>query len=324
MPGPVPDIDEALAAREERRSRRRERHRQRMLVATSALPSLCTLGNAVSGFAAIHFATKPLSPGVLAAGDLALAFVGRNLVIGAWLIFAAMVFDALDGRLARLTRKTSDFGGQLDSLCDAVSFGVAPAVLMLRAVQGVLRGDVGEVDPIGPQVAIWGKAIWVIAALYVCCAILRLARFNVENEPDESAHMSFKGLPSPAAALAVVSLVLLYEHVNSISVDGWRASPWMARTVVWAMPVVTLAAALLMVSRMRYVHVINQYVRGRRPFGYLVKLVLVVFASVVIGFQVTLAAVALLYLLAGPTHELLHRRRARAAASRPAAEEQAP
>ena len=103
--------------------------RTRILRGIAALPSMVTLGNGIAGFAAIHFATKPLPAALMdpAHSAAAGAWLTQNMVLAAWLVFVAMVFDALDGRLARMTRRTSDFGGQLDSLCDAISFGVAPA-----------------------------------------------------------------------------------------------------------------------------------------------------------------------------------------------------
>ena len=91
----------------------------------------------MSGFAAIHFATKD------ALGEATLAQPG---LAGAYCIFLAMFFDMLDGRVARMTRRTTDFGGQLDSLCDVISFGAAPAMLMLRTVVMVVRGH--QIDPI--------------------------------------------------------------------------------------------------------------------------------------------------------------------------------
>jgi len=278
----------------------RLRPRRGIFVGTAAIPSLVTLGNGLAGFAAIHFATKPLPPQIIADGEAAAtAWVAKNLVIAAWLLFLGMVCDALDGSLARMTRRTSEFGEQLDSLCDAISFGVAPAILMLRAVQGVLFPYVGEVD-VGPQAALAGRAVWFIAALYACCAILRLARFNVETTADISAHMSFKGLPSPPAALSVVSLVLLHAHVPHLDASGWMAD-WMTPLLVWMMPVVTLAAGLLMVSRVRYPHLINQYLQGRRSFAYIVRVMIVALAAaVIIDFQIALASMAMIYMLSGP------------------------
>ena len=152
-----------------RRRARRERNQRRILKTTAVLPSLFTISNGLLGF-------------------------------------AAMICDMLDGRLARLTRRTSDFGGQLDSLCDVISFGVAPAVLMLRTVMGAVHGQVGKVAFLAPlsDVGI-ERILWCAAGVYVAGAALRLARFNVENEPDESAHMLFRGLPSPGAAAAVAT-----------------------------------------------------------------------------------------------------------------------
>src|SRR6516162_7358573 len=117
-------------------------------------------------------------------------------LLSSGLIIAAMIFDALDGYAARLSKTASDFGGQLDSLCDAISFGAAPGFLLLRLGQ----------DWDKPLIR---QAVAIIAALYVVCAVLRLARFNTENSPDPAAHKRFKGLPSPAAAGCVVSLAIL-------------------------------------------------------------------------------------------------------------------
>jgi len=283
--------------------------RSRILSGTAALPSLVTLGNGIAGFAAIHFATKPLLPGKIAEGEAAAAaWVAGNLVIAAWMIFGGMICDALDGRLARMTGQTSEFGAELDSLCDAITFGVAPAVLMLRTVQAQLYGFVQEVD-ILPSAGVAGRAVWFIAAMYACCAILRLARFNVENEPDLAAHMEFKGLPSPAAAMSVTSLVLLHEHVAAAT-EGWRAAAWLTRTVIWAIPVITLASALLMVSRIRFVHVANRYLRGRRSFGHIVTMAAIILAAVVY-FRVALAAAFLAFVVSGPVQWLWRKARHR-------------
>ena len=273
-----------------RRIDRAARRRRRILQSTAVLPGLVTILNGLAGFAAIHFATKD-----------ALGSAGApNMTIAAWLIFTAMAFDMLDGRLARMTRRTSDFGGQLDSLCDVISFGAAPAVLMLRLVVTVLRGQVEKIASIPPQLAAESveRAVWCVAAIYLACAALRLARFNVENEPDESSHMDFRGLPSPAAAAVVAALVLLFEHLATLQ-GPQGASTWMLAGVGLCLPVATLAVALLMVSRFRYPHVVNQYIRGRRPFSYLVKAVVVLIAMFFEPY-LTIATVVLVFALSGP------------------------
>ena len=122
------------------------------------LPTLLTLGNAVCGFGAITFAAK-VGPESLEA---------RELFIAAILIYLAMLFDMLDGRAARWAKHTTDFGAQLDSLCDAVSFGIAPAFLMLRFMQPQNATPGGEMFFHYPP-----RLLWVIAALFVACALLR-------------------------------------------------------------------------------------------------------------------------------------------------------
>ena len=258
------------------REARRGRTRQRVLRSTAVLPSLVTVLNGLAGFAAIHFATKDA---------LGQAQVG-NLARAVWMIVIAMVFDTLDGRLARITRRTSDFGGQLDSLCDAISFGVAPAMLMLRTVVLTLR-RIGVTEHANLE-----RVVWAVAGVYVACAVLRLARFNVENEPDESAHMDFPGLPSPGAAAAVIAIVLLFTDLN-------LAGRWFLITTSVVLPAVTLAVALLMVSRVRYVHIVNQYIRGKRSLWYLVRLVTLVLA-VLWQPYIALAVIAIAYALSGP------------------------
>lgn len=268
--------------------RPRRRKRRRILESTALLPGLLTIGNGLSGFAAIHFATKD------ALGEATLG----HLVAAAYCIFLAMFFDMLDGRVARMTRRTTDFGGQLDSLCDVISFGVAPAMLMLRTVIMVVRAH--QIAPLASVTHTVGmeRVVWCVAGLYLACGVLRLARFNVENVPDESSHMSFQGLPSPGAAAAVAALVLLFEHLTGFE-SGWRSSSWLLASVAFALPAVALATGLLMISRVRYTHIVNQYIRGRRPFGYLVKIVIIGLAGMLDPY-VTLAVVTMVYVLSGP------------------------
>jgi len=291
------------------RSARHEK-RHRILQATAVLPSLCTTLNAISGFGAIHFAFKARFD--LADGRLLVPANPRDLMIAAGLIFLAMFFDMLDGRLARMTRKTSEFGAQLDSLCDAVSFGVAPAVLMLQAVAPLFVYFRAE-DMLGAGLSL-DRLVWCVAAVYMSCAVLRLARFNVENAPDESAHMSFRGLPSPGAAAAVAAMTMLYASLEKrdalpdatslLGVDTLRG------IAIVLLPTVTLLAGLLMVSRFRYPHVVNQYIRGKRSFMYLVQLVILLLVGL-IWPTVTVAAVIMLYVLLGPIGAIIRRVRRR-------------
>ena len=290
-----------------RRLARRERTRRHLLVTISVLPSMFTLANGLLGFAAIYIATRTSIE-----GEPAL------LGVAAWLLFAAMVCDMIDGRLARFARKTSDFGAQLDSMCDIISFGIAPPILMIRTVMGAVNGQVSKVpllwrlSDIGVE-----RVLWIIGAIYVAGAVMRLARFNVENEPDESSHMSFRGLPSPGAAAAVATLVLLFDHLMHLkdsltgptrALIGPETAPWFAAVISLALPLITLAGGLLMVSNFRYPHVVNQYIRGRKPFAYLVKLVLLVAAALIEPF-ITMAVAATTYTLWAPVTAILRRTR---------------
>jgi CDP-diacylglycerol--serine O-phosphatidyltransferase len=231
----------------------------RVVKKIAILPTLLTLGNGVCGFAAIAYAAR-INSHVIDQGD------NWYFALSSWLILAAMVFDALDGYAARLSKTASEFGGQLDSLCDAISFGVAPGFLLLRLGQPWAGADTPVIVP---------KAIAVIAALYVACAVLRLARFNVENSPDPASHKRFKGLPSPAAAGCVASLALLRAELLGASV-GLNDAAIHSFVSVWA-PLGTLVVALLMVSRLPYPHLTKQLLRGRHNFRFVVQVVLLVF-----------------------------------------------
>ena len=245
------------------------------------IPTLLTVGNAICGFGAIACASKIGRSDVPLDNDSYFALSG-------WLIIAAMVFDALDGYVARLAKTTSNFGLQLDSLCDAISFGVAPAFLLLRL------GPDWEPDQRLHQ------ALAVIAALYMVCAVLRLARFNIETTVDP-ANKRFRGLPSPAAAGCLASLAILRGELTK----QWPSfHPDLVRTCVevWA-PLGALALALLMVSRVPYPHLTKQILRGRRPFRHLVQIILAGFVIVLIR-DLALVLLFWLYALAIPIRYL--------------------
>jgi len=285
-----------------RRAKRAERRRQRIVASTAVLPGLLTISNGLLGFAAIAVATRQESSFTVALS---------NQAIACWLIVAAMLCDMLDGRVARMTHRTSDFGGQLDSMCDVISFGVAPAMIMLRTALLSLHETIGLT---GNRLV--ERTIWCTAAIYVACAVLRLARFNVENEPDEAAHMDFKGLPSPGAAGSLISLVILFEHLRKKSDGGWMANTllraewfsgqWILVLVCVLLPIAALSAGLLMVSRFKYAHLINHYIRGKRPVSYLVKIIVLVLAVVIMPL-ITLTAATQAFVLSGPTKAVLAR-----------------
>lgn len=270
--------------------RRRRTIKARMLKSTAVLPAMFTLFNGLAGFGAIHFATK-------LGMNVPLKDAAGNLSISAWLIALAMVFDMLDGRVARWTRTTSDFGAQLDSLCDVISFGAAPAVLIVRASVGILRVEYTFMS--------LERLIWCIAAVYVACAAIRLARFNVETDTDESAHMNFSGLPSPGAAACVGATVLCFMKLIEIGLPGvWEKVITVCMSIF--LPAVSLSVALLMVSRVKYPHLVNQYLRGKKPINYII---MIVFLLVCISLwpQVTAGIVCVIFALTPPLKALKHK-----------------
>lgn len=191
------------------------------------LPNLVTTANIFFGFFAIIQAIKGF------------------YINAAYAIVAAAIFDLLDGRLARLTRSTSKFGAEYDSLCDLVSFGLAPAVVLyLWALQP------------------YGRLGWLACFLYVTCGALRLARFNVQAHVVEKAY--FQGLPIPMAAGIVASSILAFEDMQWVS----TGSP-----LILAM---TFLLAFVMVSTFRYRSFKDLDLKQRLPFRYLVAGVTVI------------------------------------------------
>ncbi len=245
----------------------RRSNRPRRLRSVALLPALITLGNGVCGMTAI-----------LRIGMGLASHETRHFTTAAWLILAAMIFDALDGFVARLTKTTSGFGAQLDSLCDLLTFGVAPGFLVFAASREILNLS-----------SAWERPVQAVCVLYAMCALIRLARFTVETTADESSHREFAGLPSPAAAGVVASAVLPFRMLPPIA----------GEIITSALPFLALAAGILMVSRIRYAHVINRLLRGRRPFVTLIEVALVA-VLVVIFREFAFFLAFFLYAAVGP------------------------
>jgi CDP-diacylglycerol--serine O-phosphatidyltransferase len=290
-----------LAHHEELNSRR-VRRRARVLKTIAVLPSLATLSNLVCGLGAVYMCL--LSVGAQGS-DLSRAtlnnpqlekFFPTFLAIAAYLIVVAMFFDGIDGRLARLARRTSEFGAQLDSMADIVSFGLAPAVIVLCIAHpdNVLALSAGH--------RLYWRAEWVMAAIYVSCAAMRLARFNVENVEDESAHMGFRGLPTPGAAAALVGMVIFHQDLL-----GSVAPAWASDVVAMMMPPFAMMLGLFMVSRFRYAHMVNTVLRGRRSFRQVVGIVVILLVGLVVQPQATIAVAGALYAFSGPVGAMMRR-----------------
>ena len=181
------------------------------------LPNLLTSGSLVGGFYAI------------------VAAFNGDYIIAAIAIMFAFFFDGIDGRVARLTKTTSRFGVEYDSLADLVAFGVAPGILVFT----------WALQP-------FGRLGWLAAFLYVACGALRLARFNVQADTMESRF--FRGLPIPMAASLITASVFLLHHFGE---EG--------ETKHLALLILIYVLAFLMVSNLRY-HLFGwPWPRGTRP-----------------------------------------------------------
>jgi CDP-diacylglycerol--serine O-phosphatidyltransferase len=196
------------------------------------LPNLVTTGSLFAGFYGI------------------VSSMNGRYDIAAWFILISAVFDTLDGKVARMTNTTSQFGVEYDSLADLVAFGVAPAILMYS----------WALQP-------FGKLGWLAAFLYVVCGALRLARFNVQVETVGSKH--FIGLPIPAAASMVAACVLLFYHL------GGSGAIRMVSVLI-----LIYCLAVLMVSNVPYYSFKDPELLKRRPFGMLVLAVVLIIVIV--------------------------------------------
>jgi CDP-diacylglycerol--serine O-phosphatidyltransferase len=181
------------------------------------IPNLITSLNLASGFAAIIFAAN---------GDI---------VSASWLILAAMVFDFLDGFSARLLKAYSPIGKELDSLADVVSFGVAPGFLIYILLNESLASNQNTI--VNPE-SIKGIFIIAITAIMPVCAALRLAIFNL----DSTQATTFKGLPTPANGMAVISVIIAGHYSHSPVFSSFSGSPV-------SIVLFTIVLSLLMVSR---------------------------------------------------------------------------
>ncbi len=277
------------------------RRRRRRLKSLAFAPTLMTLGNLLCGFAAIHFALRamydfgagvPKTPIETLHKSLLELTPPSFLAVGAGLVIVGMVFDFLDGLVARVTRSTTNFGGQLDSLADMVTFGVAPAVLMVAFMTQELADESILPSPISQHFV--GRATWVAAAVYMAFTAIRLARFNVEHAKADFDFRTFRGLPSPGAACVMVAMILFQEEMG----ETGRA------ITVYSMPFVALLIAFLMVSRIPYRRFHRAYFIGKRPFSQLITFLLLVAVFGLIKAP-TLLLLVLWYAVSGPLFLLI-------------------
>jgi CDP-diacylglycerol--serine O-phosphatidyltransferase len=212
--------------------------------------------------------------------------------IAAMMILVAQLCDVLDGRIARLTRSTSSFGIQYDSLADLIAFGVAPGILVYE----------WALSP-------WGRWGWLAASMYVTCGALRLARFNVQIASAEKRY--FIGLPIPAAADVIAATVLLYYKLGG---EGAANKHILMLLVIYGV-------AGLMVSEIRYYSFKEIRFHHRHPFQVLLGLILILYLTV--GAPEAMLFLGITgYAVSGPIAALLRRRGAGAAPAAAATPEQ--
>jgi CDP-diacylglycerol--serine O-phosphatidyltransferase len=231
------------------------------------LPNLFTTGCLFSGFYAI------------------VAAIDGNYERAGFAVFAAMLFDTMDGRVARMTRTESAFGKEYDSLADMVSFGLAPAIVAYQ--WGVARlFEYGQV---------WGRVGWLAAFVYAVCAALRLARFNMRHATADKRF--FEGLPSPSAAAVVSAFIWASSE--------WR-EPGLPGLILAAL--VTTSAGALMVSKFGYNSFKNLNAEGPVRFA---TFLLVPLGFILIAIKPPIALLAIFgsYALSGPLFWLLRLRR---------------
>ena len=256
------------------------------------LPSFFTMANIFCGYFAL---TEAFRAGQLVALDPAAAapfFDAAAKAIG-----FAVLFDGMDGRIARLMGTSSAFGMELDSLADTITFGIAPAFLALTwGVQAVLPApETGLVRNLG-------AAGWIVSFLFVICSVARLARFNIHSNaatprperPERPEHKHFVGLPTPAAAGMVAAIVHVY---SGNPMKEWLWVPF------WLLLV--LAISLLMVSTWRYYSFKEVDLRRKRKFA-VVLVAGVMVAGIWFYSEPVLLVIASAYLLSGVYSKLSH------------------
>lgn len=240
--------------------RRRKRRDRRRFRGVFILPNLITTASLFAGFYAV------------------VAAIDARFYAAAVAILVSLVLDGLDGRIARLTKSTSGFGVQYDSLADLVAFGVAPGILVY----------LWALKP-------YHQFGWVAAFLFVVCGALRLARFNVQEGSMDPRY--FNGLPIPAAATMIATAILFYYEIGE----------WAPERHVYILAMIYLLS-FLMVSNVKYVSFKKMELFRRHPFHTLVTAVLV-FVVVATAPQIMGFLLMAIYVASGPISTYMYYRR---------------
>ena len=230
----------------------KESPRKRLRRTVFILPSLFTVGNIFCGYYAILSTTQ------------------GSYEHAAYAIGIAIILDVIDGRIARLTNSSTDFGLQLDSLADVISFGIAPSVL-------ALEWGLSAVDP---------RLAWMAAFTFTICGAMRLARYNVQAEGLKH----FVGLPIPAGGGTIAAIVHFVKDPVANPIGAYL------------MVVIVFILAFLMISTIRYSS-LKQWTIGRK--SHLSILVIALMVALIFNYsRPVLLAIALLYSCSGPTYKV--------------------
>lgn len=238
-------------------------------------PSLVTLGSVSCAAVAVYW--------VASMGWDGAAAIARpeRLAMAGWAVMLAIVFDTLDGQVARLLKATSTFGLQLDSLADFISFGATPALLVAAGGRG---------SPLALAAAL----------VMLFAAVLRVARYNTEKAPAGPPPLEFKGLPTPPAGGAIAACMLLMDALRTgapwLAPFGAATRQAIAGGLQAGVPLLALAIAVLMVSDRRFPDLPKQYLRRTRP-----RYQVVIFLVALVFFPVpVLTAFFFGYVISGP------------------------
>lgn len=230
------------------------------------LPTIVSIGNLTCGFVAIIF------------------IINKELYYAAWLIITAMVLDGLDGQIARLLKTKVAWGGHLDSFADMITFGLAPAFL------------IGGLDVFNAHIA-----IWFVCFFFTLCAVIRLAKFEAENNFDNARSKYFTGLPTTLAGGTVASLILL---------DSYLKTTVGIPIVSKSLPSITFILGILMLSKVQYIKILD-VLRKKHDLAHLL-MIIGIFSTLLVLFilypHIMLSLGFCVYIIIGNNHGIFRKR----------------
>jgi CDP-diacylglycerol---serine O-phosphatidyltransferase len=252
------------------------------------IPTLLTIGNSLCGFTAILWCLQVYEKDTRGEGNFITIFATC-----AWLVIGAMIFDALDGWSARKLKATSLHGIQMDSLADMVTFGVTPAVIV--AISAHIHAISGEGHYIAEGLLRHDRLVWAACGIYLACAACRLALYNV-HAIEEKNDQNFTGIPSPGAAAAVCSIIIMTS--SKFILPEWVTTIFL--------PIYTAFLGVLMISTIPYPHMgkwLLSPVKRNRKLIVLATIITIGIAEQISlegGPKLTAAGIITAYVFSGP------------------------